>query len=152
LHHATSKPYQEFSNYKDVLDAIERVTIGSKEIEIRLSDAPAIDSQDRTLTIPWIPPSPYQRCKIVQGEGEPRSPIRPMRVQARAVFAESLRHARRWLDELVRDRNQTIGSISAREHKSERSIRMTLSLAFVAPPIVAAAIEGRCRAGSEPSD
>ncbi len=112
LRHATSKPYQEFSNYKDVLDAIERVTIGAKEIEIRLGDAPAIDSQDRTLTIPWIPLSPYQRREIIQGEGE-RSPIRPMRVRARAVFAEALRNAHRWLDELVMDPNQSIELIAA---------------------------------------
>jgi site-specific DNA recombinase len=31
--------------------------------------------------------------------------------------------------------------------KSERSIRMTLSLAFIAPPIVVAAIEGRLPRG-----
>ena len=99
------------------------------------------------MTIPWIPPSPYQRREIIQGEGEPRSPIRPMRVRARAVFAESLRNAHRWLDELIMDPNQTIELIAASEHKSERSIRMTLSLAFVAPPIVVAAIEGRLPRG-----
>jgi hypothetical protein len=70
-----------------------------------------------------------------------------MRVRARAVFAESLRNAHRWLDDLVKDPNQTIELIAAREHKNERSIRMTLSLAFVAPPIVAAAIEGRLPRG-----
>jgi hypothetical protein len=70
-----------------------------------------------------------------------------MRVRARAVFADSLRNAHRWLDDLVTDPNQTIESIAARERKSERSIRMTLSLAFVAPPIVAAAIEGRLPRG-----
>jgi hypothetical protein len=73
------------SDHEDVLDVIERVTIAAKEIEIQLSDAVVVDGQDRTLTIPWISPSPYQRREIVQGEGEPRSPIRPMRVQARAV-------------------------------------------------------------------
>jgi hypothetical protein len=41
----------------------------------------------------------------------------------------------------------SIKVLAAREHKSERSIRMTLSLAFVAPPIVAAAIEGRLPRG-----
>ena len=56
-----------------------------------------------------------------------------MRVRARAVFAESLRNAHRWLDELIEDPHQTIEVIAAREHKSERSIRMTLSLAFAAP-------------------
>jgi site-specific DNA recombinase len=58
-----------------------------------------------------------------------------------------LRNAHRWLDDLVTDPNQTTELIAAGEHKSERSIRMTLSLAFIAPPIVAAAIEGRLPRG-----
>ena len=140
-------PIQEFSIHQKVLDAIERVTIGATHIEIQLSDAAAISDENRTLTIPWLPPSPYQRREIIQGEGEPRSPICPMRVRARAVFAQSMRHAHRWLDELVSDPRRTIEAIAAREHKSERSIRMTLSLAFVAPPIVAAAIDGRLPRG-----
>ena len=70
-----------------------------------------------------------------------------MRVKARVVFVEALRNAHRWLDELTRDSDQTVESLAAREGKGERSIRMTLSLAFVAPPIVAAAIEGRLPRG-----
>jgi site-specific DNA recombinase len=145
--HSTSKPCQTSFSHEEVLDAIERVTICAREIEIRLSDAVATDGQDRTLTIPWTPPSPYQRRDIIQGEGDPCSLIRPMRVRARAVFAESLRNAYSWLDELIMDPNQTLEFIAARENKSERSIRMTLSLSFVAPPIVAAAIEGRLPRG-----
>jgi hypothetical protein len=38
-------------------------------------------------------------------------------------------------------------SIASREDKSERSIRMTLSLAFLAPEIVKAAVEGRLPRG-----
>ena len=78
------------------------------------------------MTIPWIPPSPYQRREIIQGKGELRSPIRPMRVRARAVFAESLRKAHRWLDELIADPSQSVELIAAREHKSERSIHDTV--------------------------
>jgi hypothetical protein len=58
-----------------------------------------------------------------------------------------LRNAHRWLDELITDPDQTIETIAGRERRSERSIRMTLSLAFVAPPIVTAAIEGRLPRG-----
>jgi site-specific DNA recombinase len=146
-HPALSKPCLGLSDHEDVLDAIERVIIGAKEIEIRLSDAVVVDGQDRTLTIPWISPSPYQRREIFQGEDEPHAPIRPMRVRARAVFAESLSNAHCWLNELIIDPNQTIELIAERENKSERSIRMTLSLSFVAPPIVAAAVEGRLPRG-----
>lgn len=66
---------------------------------------------------------------------------------ARAVFAEFLRNAHRWLDELIKDPDQTHAGIAAREQKSGRSIRMTLSLAFAAPPIVTAAMEGRLPRG-----
>lgn len=147
VHTPRGEPIQTLPVHERVLDAIDRVTIGATHIEIRLSDAVATGNEDRTLTIPWLPPSPYQRREIIQGEGEPRSPIRPMRVRARAVFAESLRNAHRWLDELISDPHQTIEAIAAREQKSERSIRMTLSLAFAAPSIVAAAIEGRLPRG-----
>jgi hypothetical protein len=150
---STEKPCQALSSQEDVLDAIERVTIGAKQIEIRLSESVAVDGTGRKLTIPWIPPSPYQRREIVQGKGEPRSPIRPMRVRARAVFAESLRNAHRWLDDLVMDPNQTIELIAAREGKSERSIRMTLSLALLSPrPSSSRRSRDVCHAGSELSD
>ena len=78
-----------------MLDAIERVTIGATPIEIQLSESLPVEGQDRMLTVPWVPPSPYQRREIVQGKGQPRSPIRPMRFRARAVLAEFLRNARR---------------------------------------------------------
>jgi hypothetical protein len=127
--------------------AIQRVTIRRTAIEITLTDAGAAESQDRILTVPWTPPSPTRRREIVQGDGEPSSAVRPMRVKARIVLVEALRHAHRWLDELTRDSSQTVESLAAREGKTERSIRMTLSLAFVAPPIVKAAIEGRLPRG-----
>ena len=130
-----------------MLDAIERVTISAEKIEIQLSDVVAMGGQHRILTLPCIPPSPYKGRAIIQGEGEPRSALRPMRVRARTVFAESLGNAHGWLDELIKDPRQTIEVIAAREHRSERSIRMTLLLSFVAPPIVAAAIEGRLPRG-----
>jgi hypothetical protein len=126
--------------------AIERVTIGKSGIEIQLSDARASEG-DRIVTIPWTLPSPHRRREIFQGEGEPSSTVRPMRVRARAVFVEALGDAHRWLDELTRNADQTTATIAAREGKTERSIRMTLSLAFVAPPIAGAAIDGRLPRG-----
>jgi site-specific DNA recombinase len=65
---STGNPCQALSGQEDVLDAIERVTISATQIEIRLSDAVAINGQHRTLTIPWIPPSPYQRREIIRAK------------------------------------------------------------------------------------
>ncbi len=65
-----------------------------------------------------------------------------MRANARAIVIDALRDAHRWLDELLSDPRQTLELLASREGKSERSIRMTLSLAFLAPDIVKAAVEG----------
>jgi hypothetical protein len=43
----------------------------------------------------------------------------------------------------MRDSSRTIESIAAREKKTERSIRMTLSLAFLSPALVKVAIDGQ---------
>ncbi len=65
-----------------------------------------------------------------------------MRTHARAHFRVAMSNARRWLDELIPDPAQTIESIAARENRSPRSLRMTLSLAFLSPELVKAALEG----------
>ena len=70
-----------------------------------------------------------------------------MPANARAILIEHLRDARRWLDELLSNPRLTLESIALREDKTERSIRMTLSLAFLAPEIVKAAVEGRLPRG-----
>jgi site-specific DNA recombinase len=70
-----------------------------------------------------------------------------MRANARAILLYALRDADRLLDELLSEPLQTLESLASREGKTERSIRMTLSLAFLAPDIVKAAVEGRLPRG-----
>jgi hypothetical protein len=70
-----------------------------------------------------------------------------MRTEARAVVTDALRDAHRWLDELTTSPNQTIESFAAREGKTERWVRRTLSLAFLSPTLVKAAIDGRLPRG-----
>jgi site-specific DNA recombinase len=116
-------------------------------LEIELAEGMAGDSSDRILVIPWTPPSPYRRREIIQGEGGRSAAVRPMRAEARALLIDAFRDAYCWQDELIRDSSRTIESIAAREKKTERSIRMTLSLSFLSPAIVKAAIEGRLSRG-----
>ena len=52
-----------------------------------------------------------------------------------------------WLDELTRSPNQTIESLAAGEGKTARWIRRTISLAFLSPALVKAAIDGRLPRG-----
>ena len=99
------------------------------------------------LTLPWTPPSPYRKREIIQGVADEKTTARPMRANARAILLDALGDAHRWLDELLSEPLQTLESLALREGKTERSIRMTLSLAFLAPDIVKAAVEGRLPRG-----
>ena len=143
---APTEPNHERSK-DEIRNAIEKVIVGAGEIAIRLSDAIALGAHDHIVSIPWAMPSPRRRRQIIQGAGESSFAIRPMRVKARAAFVQALRSAYRWRDELTQDSDRSIESLAAREGKSERSIRLTLYLAFLAPPIVTAAIEGRLPRG-----
>jgi hypothetical protein len=51
--------------------------------------------------------------------------------------------ATRWLDELLADANANAQSIAKHERCSIRKVNMTISLAFLAPDLVKAAIAGR---------
>jgi len=62
----------------------------------------------------------------------------PGRRPARRAIAK----ARLWLNQLLREEIEGIEALADREGRSERSIRMTLSLALLAPDIVRAAVDG----------
>ena len=55
--------------------------------------------------------------------------------------------ARLWLDELISGAVPDPAALAARERKSERWVRMTLSLAFLDPALVKAAAQGRLPRG-----
>jgi site-specific DNA recombinase len=144
---ASAAPSNVFDFGGDLRAAVERITIRRTALEIQLAQEIAGEAPDRIMLVPWTPPSPYRRREIVQGEGEQFAAVRPMRTQARVVLVDALRDAHRWLDELTTDPIRTIESIAAPEKKTERSIRMTLSLAFLSPALVKAAIDGRLPRG-----
>jgi site-specific DNA recombinase len=119
--HESARMRRYLPSENDVRNAIDRATVSATRIEIVLNEAIIVEGQDRVLTLP--------------------------RTKARDSFIRALRDARRWLDELLIDPAQTIESLAMREHKSERSIRMTVSLAFVSPVLAEAALEGRLPRG-----
>ena len=127
--------------------AIERVVVSRTAIEIELTEGMARDDQNRILIIPWTPPSPRRRREIIQGEGERPCAMGPMRTEARALVIDALRDAHHWLDELTTGPHLTIELLAAREGKTERWIRRTISLAFLCPALVKAAIDGRMPRG-----
>jgi site-specific DNA recombinase len=66
-----------------------------------------------------------------------------MRSETRATLVAAIARGRRWLSELTMDASLTTDRIAKRERCSRRKVNMTISLAFLAPDLVKAAIDGR---------
>jgi site-specific DNA recombinase len=131
----------------DFRNLIDRIAISRTKIQAQLAEAAESKAGERMLILPWTPPSPHRKREIIQGVADEKTTARPMRANARAILVDALGDAHRWLDELLSEPLQTLESLALRERKTERSIRMTLSLAFLAPDIVKAAVEGRLPRG-----
>ncbi len=68
--------------------------------------------------------------------------MRRIRSENRATLVASIARGRRWLDEIITDPTANPESIANREQCSVRKVNLTLSLAFLAPKLVKAAIDG----------
>ena len=95
------------------------------------------------ICVPWQKrPSKRRREIIVPQSAAPRD-VRPIRAETRAKLVASIARGRRWLEEILAGAVTGVEQIAAREKCSIRKIHMTISLAFLAPDLVKAAIEGR---------
>jgi len=83
------------------------------------------------------------RREVRVPEAGPPQDARPIRSENRAILVASIARGRRWLDELIADPTANTESIAGREDCSVRKVNMTISLAFLAPDLVKAAIDGR---------
>ena len=72
--------------------------------------------------------------------------MRPIRSETRVALVASIAYGRRWLDEIVTG-NVDVEQIAAREKCSVRQFNMTISLAFLSPTLVKAAVDGRLPRG-----
>jgi site-specific DNA recombinase len=72
---------------------------------------------------------------------------RPIRAETRATLVASIARGRHWLDEIVAGTVTSVEQIAARDKCSIRQVNMTISLAFLAPDLVKAAVKGRLPRG-----
>ena len=72
---------------------------------------------------------------------------RPIRAETRATLVASIARGRRWLDEIVAGTVTNVEQIAARDKCSIGQVNMMISLAFLAPDLVKAAVEGRLPRG-----
>jgi DNA invertase Pin-like site-specific DNA recombinase len=94
------------------------------------------------IKVPWRKQQ-LRRREVLLPASTTAQTIRPIRSENRALLVASIARGRRWLDEFITDPAANVESIAAREGCSVRKVNMTISLAFLAPDLVKAAIEGR---------
>ena len=126
---------------------VARVEVQPERLVIQLAEPQGTDGPkaegDGALRVPWRKTMSTRRREIVLPEGTLPQHARPMRSETRATLVAAIARGRRWLDELIADATATADRIAQRENCSVRKVNMTISLAFLAPDLVKAAIDGR---------
>jgi len=102
---------------------------------------------DRSLTIPWQKPPSKRSRQILLPRDASRGDVRPEQFERRARLVSAIARGRQWLDDVVSGRVTSVAELCAREKCSVRQVNMTISLAFLAPNLVKAAVEGRLPRG-----
>ena len=104
--------------------------------------------QTEILRVPWEkPPSKQSREVLPPVASSSRQDRRPIRAETRAKLVTAIASSRQWLDELVAGTINNVEQIADREKFSIRQINRAMTLAFLAPGLVQAAIEGRLPRG-----
>jgi|RhiMetdeSRZDD1v2_1073273.scaffolds.fasta_scaffold07519_1 site-specific DNA recombinase len=107
----------------------------------------AVDTNATPLLIPWCKP-PFRKAReLLLPALVSRGQVRAIKAERRASLLKSIAHGRQWLDEIMSGIVQDLDQIAARHHCSARHVNMTISMAFIAPGLVNAAVEGRLPRG-----
>ena len=120
---------------------IERIVISDKSVEIRWIELADTIADQPTTMIPWSPQTFFRKREIIQPADRDGAAL-PLRAETRDRLIGNVAKARRWLAEIKATQTTDIDAIAVRENTSPRSARMILSLAFLAPDIVKAAVNG----------
>jgi site-specific DNA recombinase len=135
----------------DLSQLVAGIVVHSDRLVVRLESDHADEAFDRpddqSLTIPWQKPPSKTSRRILLPHNASRSDVQPEQFERRARLVSAIARGRRWLDDVVSGRVTTVAELCAREKCSVRQINMTISLAFLAPNLVKAAVEGRLPRG-----
>jgi hypothetical protein len=134
-----------------ILEHIARIDVHSDRLLIQLKSNEAEEEANandgHVISIPWQKPPSKRSRQILLPHGASRAAVRPERAERRARLVAVIARGRRWLDEIVSGLVTDVEEIASRENCSSRQVNMTISLAFLAPDLVRAAVEGRLPRG-----
>jgi hypothetical protein len=148
------RPASDSANSGDrqrLLEQVARIEVHNDRLVVRLKAAEheqaAEEADGHSLSIPWQKSPSRKSRQILLPHGIPKSEVRPTKIERRARLVSAIARGRRWLDEIVSGSVTDIAQIAARQKCSGRQVNMTISLAFLAPELVKAAVEGRLPRG-----
>ena len=135
----------------DLAHLVAAIVVHRDRLIIRLKSDNADEASDcpdeQSLSIPWQKPPSRKSRQILLPHNASRSDVRPEQFERRARLVSAIARGRRWLDDVVSGRVTTVAELCACEKCSVRQVNMTVSLAFLAPNLVKAAVEGRLPRG-----
>jgi DNA invertase Pin-like site-specific DNA recombinase len=144
-----------------IADHVVRVEVQSDQIAVEIQEGsqthvkpngktqhPAEHGTESTIvSIPWRKTPSKLRREVIVPASVSGHEVRPIRAETRATLIRSIACGRRWLDELTNGAMANAEEIAVRENCSLRQVNMMISLAFLAPNLVKAAVEGRLPRG-----
>ncbi len=137
-------------NAKLISMYVGKVEVRQAEVVVSLQcDAQDSDDEEHppvVLTAPWSKAARASHREVITPEGTTAGPTRPIRLESRSKLITAIARGRLWLSEIEAG-TASIDDIAAREDCSKRHVNMTISLAFLAPSLVRAAVEGRLPQG-----
>jgi site-specific DNA recombinase len=146
------------TGHSAIAERIERIDVHNDRLTVRvkskqtsenngLTDDVECRGGDRVLTIPWQKPPSKRFREILLPHGSQRKDVRPEKPERRLKLLSAIARGRGWLDEIISGTVTDAQQIASRERCSVRHVNMTISLAFLAPKLVRAAVEGRLPRG-----
>ncbi len=132
-------------------ELIAGIVVHKDRLVVRFKSDQTDEASDRrdaqSLTIPWQKPPSKRSRRILLPHNASRSEVRPEQFARRARLVSAIARGRQWLDDVVSGRVTTVAELCAREKCSVRQVNMIISLAFLAPDLVKAVVEGRLPRG-----
>jgi DNA invertase Pin-like site-specific DNA recombinase len=144
---ARRSPPAELDDRAVLQQHVAKVEIKPDRLVIQLNAPEGAASKRKTsddrIEVPWQKAPATRRREIMIPDAASRQTVKPIRSENRALLVASIARGRRWLSELTAGPDMSTAAIAAREGCSERKVNMTISLSWLAPELVKAAIDGR---------
>src|SRR6516165_6481631 len=157
LRSRTGMPASTMTERRAIAGLVDRIDVHEDRLAVQLksrenpgtikSSGDIEPTDDRLLSIPWQKPPSKRFRQILLPHGSSRKEVRPERPERRLRLVSAIAGGRRWLNEIISGSVTDAGQIALRERCSVRHVNMTISLAFLAPKLVRAAVEGRLPRG-----